>query len=142
MTEFFMGIIVTVIAAWLFYNLFFNRDGLVNPDMEEVKERIEKAEELRAKLDCIDRMITDFEVTQMPDMCVSKNLRMIYGGRGGLETEVQILMTGDITTTKLLEMLSSERARLADELLDETEKIPKRHRPTIKQSIKSNDFFN
>lgn len=142
MTEFFMGIIVTVIATWLFYNLFFNHDGLVNPDMEEVKEHIEKAEELREKLTRVDNMITDFEVTQMPDMCVSKNLRMIYGGRGGLETEVQILMTGDITTTKLLEMLSSERARLADELLDETEKIPKRHRPTIKQSIKSNDFFN
>lgn len=142
MTDFFFGVVFTVIVTWLFYKLFFNRDGLVNPDMEEVKEHIEKAEELRAKLECVDRMITDFELTVDPDMCVSKNLRMIYGGRGGLETEVEILMTGDYTTRLLLEMLSSERSRLANDLLDETEKIPKRHRPTVKQSIKNNDFFN
>ncbi len=142
MTEFFFGVAFTVVVTWLFYKLFFNRGGLVNPDMEEVKEHIEKAEELRNKLECVDNMITDFEVTVAPDMCVSKNLRMIYGSRGGLETEVQILMTGDYKTKMLLEMLSSERARLADELLDETEKIPKRHRPTVKQSIKSSDFFN
>ncbi|MCM1224763.1 MAG: hypothetical protein NC548_60970, partial [Lachnospiraceae bacterium] len=132
MTDFFFGVVFTVIVTWLFYKLFFNRDGLVNPDMEEVKEHIEKAEELRAKLDCIDRMITDFELTVDPDMCVSKNLRMIYGERDGQYKEVEILMTGDYTTRMLLEMLSSERARIANDLLDETEKIPKRHRPTVK----------
>ncbi len=126
----------------MFYKLFFNREGLVNPDMEEVKERIEKAEELRAKLTRVDNMITDMEVTQMPDMTVYKKLKLTYAGKGGEQTELDIMMTGDITTTKLLEMLSSERARLANELLDETEKIPKRHRPTIKQTIKGNDFFN
>ncbi|MCM1233816.1 MAG: hypothetical protein NC489_27220, partial [Ruminococcus flavefaciens] len=132
MADFFFGVAFTVIITWLFYKLFFNRDGLVNPDMEEVKEHIEKAEELREKLECIDRMITDFELTVDSDMCVSKNLRMIYNERDGQYKEVEIMMTGDYTTRLLLEMLSSERSRLANDLLDETEKIPKRHRPTVK----------
>ena len=142
MTDFFFGMVFTVIVTWLFFKVFLPRDNLVNPDMEEVKERIEKAEELRNKLECIDNMITDFEITIDPDMCVSKNLHLIYGGKGGLETDVQIMMTGDFTTKKLLEMLTSERTRIANELLDKTERIPKRHRPTVKQSIKNNDFFN
>lgn len=134
MTDFFYGVIATIVVTWAFFKWFLPRDSLVNPDMEEVKERIERAEELRSRLEKIDNMITDFEVTTNPEMCVSKNLRLIYGGKGGLETEVQILMQGDYTTKMLLEMLTAERSRIANELLDETERIPKRHRATIKDN--------
>ena len=97
------------------------------PEMEQVKQRIDRAYDLRTQLELIDNMIIDMELVKPEGPCVMRAVTMDYLTTAGKDAKVYIQFDGGETTQKLLEMLRAERANICTHLYSEIENIPKRY---------------
>lgn len=104
------------------------RTHIETKEMEQVKEHIDRAYQLRTQLEQIDNMIIDLELVKPSGPCELRAVQMNYVTTAGKNAKVEIWFHGREKTEKMIEMLRAERAEICSSLYFEIENIPKRYR--------------
>lgn len=95
--------------------------------MEQVKQRIDKAYELKERLEKIDNMIIDMELIKANAGRWDYSVQLQYITTNGKDEKVEIWCNGGKETEKILELLMTEREKICCSLYSEIENIPKRY---------------
>lgn len=94
--------------------------------MEQVKQHIDRAYELKERLEKIDNMIINMELIKA-NSGWDYSVQLQYITTQGKDEKVEVWCDGGKETEKMLELLMTEREKICTSLYSEIDNIPERH---------------